>query len=177
MNQLKMNRAVIAGILLLLLENGLVPWLVPSGWSDRLAPHLTFILTIYVACFAGRHRAFLFGLSFGLLGDVLYYGNLIGPYGFGMGLVGYSAGLAMERSLPSLASLIGVTAIGSIALSTIVYMIYRLFRLTDWPYGFAFYWYMAPSLLLEILVALALYLPARRLLFRYSGSAAEESPV
>jgi rod shape-determining protein MreD len=174
---MRMNRAVLLGIALIALENGLVPWLVPSAWSDRLLPHLTFVLTLYVACFAGRHRAFLFGLGFGLLGDLLYYGNLIGPYGFGMGLIGYAAGLSLERSMPTLATAISVTAFGSAALSTIVYLIYRLFRLTDWSYGFAFYWYMAPSLLLEILVALALYLPVRRFLLKPSSSSAEETAV
>ncbi|MDB4867452.1 MAG: mreD [Cohnella sp.] len=174
---MKMNRAVLAGIVLLLIENGVVPWLVPAAWSDRLVPHLTFILTLYVACFAGRHRAFLFGLGFGLLGDLLYYGNLIGPYGFGMGLIGYTAGLAFERSIPTLAAVIGLTAIGGLALNTIVYLIYRLFRLTQWSYGFAFYWYMVPSLLLEILAALVLYLPVRRFLFRQSASSGEEPRV
>jgi rod shape-determining protein MreD len=173
---MKMNRAVLGGIVLLLIETGVVPWLVPAAWSDRLVPHLTFILTLYVACFAGRHWAFLFGLGFGLLGDLLYYGNLIGPYGFGMGLVGYAAGLALERRMPTFASVIGVTAIGSLGLNTIVFLIYRLFRLTQWSYGFAFYWYMVPSLLLEIFVALILYLPVRRLLFRQSASSGEESP-
>lgn len=174
---MRMNRAVMAGIVFLVLENGVVPWLVPNSWSDRLVPHLTFILTVLVALFAGRHRAFLFGLGFGLLGDLMYYGNLIGPYGFGMGLVGYAAGLALEQSIPSLASVLGVTAVGSLALSTIVFMIYRVFRLTQWTYGYAFYWYMAPSLLLEILIALVLYLPARRFLFKHPGSSGEESPL
>jgi rod shape-determining protein MreD len=174
---MKMNRAVLAGILLILLENGVVPWLVPSAWSDRLLPHLTFVLTLYVASFAGRHRAFLFGLGFGLLGDLLYYGSLIGPYAFGMGLIGYAAGLMLERKALTLATVIGVTAMGSAALSTIVYLIYRLFRLNQWSYGFAFYWYMAPSLMLEVLVALALYLPVRLFLLKPSSSSTEETAV
>ncbi|WP_276352942.1 rod shape-determining protein MreD [Cohnella caldifontis] len=172
---MRMNRAVAAGILLLILENGVVPWLVPSDWSSRLTPHLTFVLLVYVACFAGRHRAFLFGLGFGLLSDILTYGNLIGPYAFGMGLIGYAAGLVMERSTPTIAKVIGTAAFGSAAIGTVVYMIYRLFRLTTWSYGFAFYWFIAPTLLLEVLIALALYLPARRLLLKPAVSSAEET--
>lgn len=171
---MRINRAVLFGIALIVIENGVVPWLVPEAWTGRLLPHLTFVLTLYVAFFGGRHRAFLFGLGFGLLGDLLYYGNLIGPYGFGMALIGYSAGLSLERGVPTLAGVIGVTALGSAALGTVVYLIYRLFRLTDWTYGFAFYWYIAPSLLLEILVALALYLPVRRFLLKSSISSAED---
>lgn len=173
--KMNMNRAVLGGLLLLILENSVVPWLVPSAWSDRLLPHLTFVLTIYAAFFAGRHRAFLFGLGFGLLGDVLYYGSLIGPWGFGMGLIGYTAGLILERGTPSMAKIILVTAAGSMMLGTIVYGIYWLFRLTSWTYGFALYWYMAPSMLLEVLVALALYMPVRRLLLKPSLSASEET--
>jgi len=173
--KMKMNQAVLVGILLLLLENGIVPWLIPAAWSDRLLPHLTFVLTIYVACFAGRHRAFLFGLGFGLLGDMLFYGDLIGPYGFGMGLIGYAAGLLQERRPPALAVLIGLTAMGSVVLSTIVYVIYHLFRLTVWSYPFAFYWYIAPSLLLEVLISLVLYLPVRKLLLKPAAPAREET--
>lgn len=173
---MKMNQAVLTGILLLALENGVVPWLVPSAWSDRLLPHLTFLMTIYVACFAGRHRAFLYGLGFGLLGDLLFYGNLIGPYGFGMALIGYAAGLVQERRTPTLASVIGLTAIGSAALATVVFLIYHLFRLTQWSYPFAFYWYVAPSLLLEVLLSLVLYLPVRKLLLKQAAPAREEAP-
>jgi rod shape-determining protein MreD len=174
---MRMNRTVLLGIVLILLENGVVPWLVPPAWSERLLPHLTFVLTLYVACFAGRHRAFLFGLGFGLLGDLLYYGSLIGPYGFGMGLIGYAAGLILERGIPTLTMVLGITAFGSFALSTIVYLIYRLFRLTSWSYLFSVYWYFVPSLLLEILVALALYLPVRRFLLRSFGASSEETAL
>lgn len=174
---MRMNRAVLTGILLILLENGVLPWLVPAEWSDRLMPHLTFVLTLYVASFAGRHRAFLFGLGFGLFSDLLYYGNLIGPYAFGMGLIGYAAGLLLERRILTLGAVIGVTAMGSVSLGTIVFLIYKLFRLTPWSYGFAFYWYMAPSLMLEVLIALALYLPVRRFLLKSSSSPAEETAI
>ncbi len=169
-----MNRAVLCGILLLVLENGLVPWLLPVEWSGRLTPHLVFVLTIYVACFGGRHRAFLFGLGFGLVGDILNYGSLIGPYGFGMGLTGYAAGLVLERRPPAMAGIIVASGIGSFALGTIVYLIYRLFSLTVWTYGFSLYWHIAPTLLLEMLVALALYLPVRRLLLKPAISSSEE---
>lgn len=171
-----MNQVVLTGILLVILENGLVPWLVPPAWSERLLPHLTFVLTVYVASFAGRHQAFFFGLGFGLLGDMLYYGDLIGPFGFGMGLVGYLAGLLQERGQPSLASIIGLTALGSIALNTVVYLIYRLFRLTTWSYGFSFYWFMAPSFMLEVLIALALYVPVRRWLLKSVPPARDDVP-
>jgi len=170
-----MNHAVLAGILFVILENGLVPWLIPPAWSDRLLPHLTFVLTVYVASFAGRHPAFLYGLGFGLLGDVLYYGDLIGAYGFGMALVGYLAGLVQERGQPTMASIIGLTAAGSLALNAVVYLIYRLFRLTTWSYGFSFYWFMAPSFLLEMLIALALYVPVRRWLLKASAPARDEA--
>ena len=173
---MRMNLTVLFGIFLLVLENGVVPLLIPGDWGGRLMPHLTFILTIYVACFAGRHRAFLFGLGFGLLGDMLYYGDLIGPYGFGIGLIGYAAGLAHERKSPSLASVLGLTALGSAVLGTIVYLIYRLFRLTQWSYSFAFYWYIAPNVLLETLIALALYIPVRKWLLKPSAPTREEAP-
>jgi rod shape-determining protein MreD len=169
-----MNRAVLFGILLLILENGLVPWLVPTAWSGRLTPHLVFVLMIYVASFSGRHGGFFFGIGFGLLMDILNYGSMIGPYAFGMGLVGYATGLALERRPPGLAGMVTAAAICSVGLGSMIYLIYRLFSLTSWPYIFAFYWNIAPTMLLETLIALVLYFPVRRYLLKAIPSSQEE---
>ncbi|MFC5700503.1 rod shape-determining protein MreD [Cohnella faecalis] len=171
---IRMNRTVFVTLVLLLLETSVVPWLVPGNWSDRLLPHLTFIMTLYVASFGGRHPGFLFGLGFGLLGDLLFYGHLIGPYGFGMGLIGYLAGLVLEQRSFTLAFFLGVAALAGGLLDTIVFFIYKLFSLTRVSYGYAFYWQIIPTLLLELIIILALYVPVRRFLTRPLLSSGEE---
>jgi rod shape-determining protein MreD len=162
-------------LVLIIIENSVVPWLIPSGWSERLLPHISFILTLFVAGFAGRHSAFFVGLGFGLLQDMLFYGHLIGPYGFGMGLVGYLAGLVSEqRTNITLGFIIWVVMIGSVMLDTIVYFIYKLFRLTSLEYAHAFYWQIAPTALLQLLIALLMYIPVRRFLVKPSLSSSED---
>lgn len=172
---MRINRVILWTLVLIILENSVVPWLVPPAWSERLLPHLSFIMTMFVAGFSGRHRAFLFGLGFGLLLDMQYYGYLIGPYGFGMGLLGYLAGLIMERRTFTLGSFMWILMVAGLLLETIVYLIYRLFSLTILPYGFAMYWQAAPTVLLEMLIALILYFPTRRYLVNPSLSSADES--
>jgi rod shape-determining protein MreD len=172
---MKINRVIVWTLLLLLVENAIVPWLVPPEWSNRLLPHFAFIMTLFVSGFAGRHRAFLFGLGFGLLQDILFYGHLIGPYGFGMGLLGYAAGLVAERRSFSLGLYIWIVVIGSGLLDTIVYLIYKLFRLTNLPYSFVFYWQIAPTTLLQLLFALLVYVPVRRYLVKPSLSSGEDN--
>lgn len=174
---MRMNRTVVCFLVLIILENSVVPWLVPSGWSERLLPHFSFILTLFVACFAGRHKAFLVGLGFGLLQDMLFYGHLIGPYGFGMGLVGYLAGLLSEqRTNTTLGYIIWVVMFGSVMLDTIVHFIYKLFSLTSLEYAYAFYWQIAPTALLQLIIALLMYVPIRRFLVKPSLSTSEEGP-
>ncbi len=40
---MRINWAILLGLVLVIVENAVVPWLIPPGWSDRLLPHLTFI--------------------------------------------------------------------------------------------------------------------------------------
>lgn len=173
---MRANRVILAALILVIIESSIVPWLVPTPWSGRLLPHLSFIMTLLIAGFAGRHRAFLFGLSFGLLQDMLFYGHLIGPYGFGMGLVGYLAGLITEKRLyMTLGYFIWMVIIGSVMLDSAVFFIYKLFSLTELKYNYIFYWQLAPTTLLQLFIALLMYVPFRRYLVKPSNSTEEGS--
>jgi len=173
---MRINWVILLGIVLMIVENSVIPWLIPPGWSDRLLPHLTFILTLFVAGFAGRHPAFLFGLGFGLLQDVLSYGQLIGPYAFGMGLIGYLAGLLAEYKTYSISLFSWAVVVFGMLLDSIVFSIYDLFRLTDLRFAHVFYWQVAPTALLQLLIALAMYVPVRRYLVKSSLSPGEDNP-
>ncbi|WP_239615355.1 rod shape-determining protein MreD [Cohnella mopanensis] len=173
---MRINWVILCGIVLLIVENAIVPWVVPPEWSERLLPHLNLILTLFVAGYAGRHIGFLFGLGFGLLQDMLSYGYMIGPYGFGMGLIGYLAGLIAERKSFTLGFFAWVVIVLGVMLDSIVYSIYRLFRITDLQYDFIFYWQIAPTSLLQLMIALLMYVPVRRFLVKPSLSSGEDSP-
>ncbi|WP_027092682.1 rod shape-determining protein MreD [Cohnella thermotolerans] len=172
---MRFNRTILLTLALVLIQTSIVPWLVPYQWSDRLLPNLAFIMTVYVALFGGRHAAFLFGLGFGLLEDLLFYGHLMGSYGFGMALLGYLIGLVSERRPRTLAYTLLAIGVGSYLLDTIVYLVYRLFQLTDVTYGFAVYWQILPTLLLQLIIALVLYLPVRRRLLKSASVSGEEN--
>jgi rod shape-determining protein MreD len=171
---MRVNRVILWTMALLVIENSVVPWLVPSAWSERLLPHLCFIMVLFVAGFGGRHKAFMFGLGFGLLQDILAYGHLIGPYGFGMGLIGYLAGLVTERKNLTIGFFVWIVLVGGILLDTIVYLIYKLFRITDLQYTFVLYWQVVPTAILQLLIALLLYVPVRRYLVKPSLSSGDE---
>lgn len=173
---MRINWVILCALALLVIENSVIPWLVPPGWSDRLLPHLCFIMTLFVAGFAGRHTAFLFGLGLGLLQDLLAYGHLIGPYGFGMGLIGYLAGLTAERKSFTIGFFVWIVLISGLMLDSIIYFIYKLFRLTDLLFAQVFYWQIAPTALLQLLIALLVYVPVRRFLVKPSLSSGDDSP-
>ncbi|MCC3376908.1 rod shape-determining protein MreD [Cohnella sp. REN36] len=163
MMTMRMNRTIVAALVLLLLQTAVIPWAIPSAWSDRLLPHLPFVMTMFVAAFAGRHRAFLFGLGFGLLEDTLSYGHMIGAYAFGMALLGYLVGLlAEQRTTRTLAFTLLMIGLGSGLLDLLVYFVYKLFLLTHLSVAYVVYWQVVPTLLLQTFAGLALYLPVRR---------------
>ncbi|REK62905.1 MAG: rod shape-determining protein MreD [Cohnella sp.] len=172
---MRMNWTILATVLLLLFQTSVLPWLVPPGWSDRLLPHLPFIMTVFVALYGNRHRAFFFGLGFGLLEDVLFYGKLIGAYGFSMALLGYLLGLIAERRPRTLSFTLVSVALGSALLDMMVYGIYDLFQLVNVTFAFAVYWHIVPTLLISALLALLLYIPVRRWLVKNIASSAEEN--
>ncbi|MDG0813705.1 hypothetical protein [Cohnella rhizosphaerae] len=58
MTKIRMNRAIVATLVLLLIQTSVLPWLVPAAWSGRLLLHLPFVMTVFVALLGGRHRAF-----------------------------------------------------------------------------------------------------------------------
>ncbi|WEK55356.1 MAG: rod shape-determining protein MreD [Candidatus Cohnella colombiensis] len=172
---MRINRVIICTLILILVENAIIPWIIPSQWSDRLFIHFSFIMTIFIAGFDGRHRAFIFGLGFGILQDILFYGHLIGPYGFGMGLLGYLIGLVVERKMFTLGFFVWLVLMGGMLLDTIVYLIYMLFQLTKLNYQYVFFWQIAPTTLLQLIVALAIYVPVRRLLVKATISTNDDS--
>ncbi|MFC5468314.1 rod shape-determining protein MreD [Cohnella suwonensis] len=173
--KVRINWMILISLFLLVLENGVVPWIVPSAWSERLLPHLGFVMTLFSAGFAGRHVAFLFGLGFGLLQDTLSYGHLIGPYGFGMALIGYLAGLLAERKSFTIGFFAWVALVGGMMLDSVAFSIYKLFTLTDLRFAYAFYWQIAPTAILQLMIALLFYVPVRRFLVKSTLSSPEDN--
>lgn len=148
----------------LILEGGLIPWFIPEQWATRVSPHLILLIVLYSAVYLNRYYGLLFGLFVGILHDILYYGHMIGVYSFGMGLLGYAAGLLFQRKRMNVAMMMVVIAIALFTFDSLVYAIYRVTKVTQVTYQWALLHSIIPSLLVNLLVGLALYVPLRKLL-------------
>lgn len=150
-------------LLIFFVEGTIMPWIIPSGYSTRIVPHFVFVFVIYSALYSSRHRALILGTGFGMLQDVVYFGHLIGPSAFAMGLIGYYTGVLMERKRSTLLAALSLIGIACILYDSALYAIYYVFRITNEPYAWALLDHILPSLFLQLAFALACYIPARRL--------------
>lgn len=153
-------------ILIFLLEGTMIPWLIPEVWSAhiQLAPHFIVVSILYMAIFMKRYYALVFGLIFGMLQDIIYYGHMIGLQSFSMGLTGYLIGLIFRNAHLSMFSALSTIFLGVFTYEGIVYALYRLFRIVEFSFGWAFMQIILPSLIINLLFALLIYIPSRNYL-------------
>jgi rod shape-determining protein MreD len=153
---------------LFLLEGTIVAWLLPQSWQSIvfISPHFNLVVILFVGLYLHRYTALFYGLLFGLLHDFIYYGHMLGTYSFGMGLAGYLAGL-MQRKQPNMIFYnLLIIGLGLLLFESTNYGLNRLFNIVDTDYQFAITHYMLPSVLFNMLFALLIYVPMRKLLER-----------
>ncbi|HEY0829305.1 MAG TPA: rod shape-determining protein MreD [Bacilli bacterium] len=153
-------------ILLFLLEGTMIPWLIPEVWSThvQVAPHFITVTILYMAIFMNRYYALVFGLIFGLLQDIIYFGHTVGLQSFSMGLTGYLIGLIFRSAHLSMFSALSAIFVGIFTYEGIVYALYRLFRIVEFSFSWALMQIVLPSLVINLLFALLIYIPARNYL-------------
>ncbi|MFC4776463.1 rod shape-determining protein MreD [Paenibacillus sp. GCM10023252] len=157
-----MNRLVALMVVIFLFESAVMPWLIPVGMGSRIIPHFTFVFIILAALYNGRHAALVLGIAFGFLQDVVFYGHLLGPYAFAMGLIGYLTGLVMSRKRSTMLMAMTIVGLTSLMLDSLIYFINYVFRITSESYVWALLNHMIPSVFLQLAFALICYIPARR---------------
>lgn len=150
--------------LLFLLEGTWMFWIFPESWQTQvlIAPHFVLIIILYAGLFVHRHTGMIYGLSFGLLHDFIYTSPMLGPLSFSMGLTGYLAGLMNGRVYSSIVITMFVMAAGSLTNDFIVYGLYWIFRVTQVDLEWLFIHQILPSMLFNLLFALAVYVPLRK---------------
>lgn len=156
----------VALFVLFLVEGTIVQWVLPASWqsSVMVTPHPVFVGVLLISLFQGRHQGLAYGLGFGLLQDFIYYGHALGVYSFSMGLVGYVFGLVFRSSAGGIVIGLIAAMLGSFAYDSLVHGIYLVFlRVVHLDYQWTFLHQILPSLLINGLVALLLYIPMRRL--------------
>jgi rod shape-determining protein MreD len=149
-----------------LLEGTVLKWIIPDVWQTQVAvaPHFTLIVILFISLFLNRHWGLAYGLIYGMLHDIVYYGPMIGTYSFTMGLVGYAVGLMPMRSTGSIVSSMVAIIFGSLLFEWTLYGIYFVFQITHVGVQWIFLHQMLPSILINLLFALLIYVPIRKLL-------------
>lgn len=151
---------------LFILQSTIVKWLIPVSWQmeANVAPQLTLVVVLLIGLYGDRHLAMVHGLAFGLLQDIVFYGPMIGTYTFNMGLLGYLAGLLGLRKTSGLVSGLFAVCLLDFLFQWILFGLYRLFQMTHTSVEWTVLRQMLPSLLVDMLFALLIYVPIRRLL-------------
>src|SRR5690242_13211272 len=87
-----------------LFQGHLMHMLIPVIWQTHvvIAPNFMLITILFIGIYMNRHWAMFYGFAFGMLHDIVYYGPMLGPYSFGMGLVGYLIGILSQQAKSSL---------------------------------------------------------------------------
>ncbi|CAG7655330.1 rod shape-determining protein MreD [Paenibacillus allorhizosphaerae] len=152
-------------IVLFLLESSIVPWLIPVAWQTKIIvdPHFILVIVLFIGLYMNRHTALVFGLIFGMLYDFIHYSPMLGPVSFAMGLTGYLAGLMYGRVYTSIVISMLVIALGNLFYEMIIFGLYRLFQVTHSDIEWFFFHQMLPGMLVNLLFALAIYVPLRKM--------------
>ncbi|MDP4095662.1 rod shape-determining protein MreD [Paenibacillus sp. P96] len=162
---------------LFIMEDTVLPWLIPDAWQLRFSPNLVFVVILFVAVYYSRHAALVLGLVFGLLHDVVFYGSMIGAYSFAMGLSAYVMGLVFYSPRALMPVMMSVVLLGSLLLDSTIFGIYNLFQLNHQTFDWALVEYMVPDLFLHFVFALIIYVPVRKQLERLEKRAKKEEAV
>lgn len=133
------------------------------GLKLILVPHFTVIVIIMAGIFLGRKHGVLYGLVFGLLYDVIYT-DMLGMYLFSMGVLGYVSSLSYRRIKQSLFWAILIVLTSLTLLEYFVYGLHLLLRTTTMGGEVFFFMRYLPTLGLNFVVALAMYVPLKKLL-------------
>ncbi|TCZ75163.1 rod shape-determining protein MreD [Paenibacillus albiflavus] len=153
-------------LLMFFLQSTWFNWILPVSWQSdvHVSPNIVFVLIMYVALYMGRHKALMYGLIFGILQDFMFYGHMLGVHSFAMGLTAYLLGLLQARKPYFILNITLLIGLSYIFFESIMYGTYLLFKVTHMDYLRAFTHNILPSALFSMLVALAIYLPVRKLL-------------
>jgi rod shape-determining protein MreD len=162
---------------LFLLEGTVFPWLIPYQ-VDRyvtIVANPVLIVTIFVGVYLHRYKALIYGFSFGLLKDVIFYGHVIGIYTFSTAIIGYITGLIFRHFHQSFLLTIVAVALGNFGYELIVYSLYRLLNLVYVDWEWALFHQFLPTVLFNTVLAVTLYLPTHHFILRYLEDTDEDS--
>jgi rod shape-determining protein MreD len=169
---MKLSRVTLILLLFFILEGTWMNWILPAEWQSRVvvSPHLVLVLIILIGIFLDRHTALLMGAGFGLMHDIVYYGPMLGTYCLAMAVVGYLAGLFRFRPQGNILTSLFVVAVCEFVFEWLIYGVYRVMEVTHLNPERVFLQQILPSILINLLFALFVYIPTRNLLERVKSA-------
>lgn len=154
-------------LLLFVLEGTVMKWIIPPSWQLQVvvSPHLVLVAVMFIGIYLNKSWGLAYGLGFGLLHDIVYYGPMLGVYCMAMGAVGYLSGIIPFRSQANIMTSLFIVVTGSLLFEWIIYGIYRVAQIRLIDPQWAFMHIMLPTVFINLLFALVIYVPMRRWLY------------
>lgn len=171
------NRWLVTLLLLFfLLEGGLFPWLLPAPAPEGFAvsPRLALVGILYASMLRNRNLGVATGLILGFMQDIVHDGPMLGVHAVGMAVAAYAAGTVGIRAKSGFVLPFFILAVGLALNDLVVFSLYRLFQVTDLSLSDFFARQLAPTLLFNLLLAVPLYVPARKWLLNVPDKRDEE---
>ncbi|HAG00116.1 MULTISPECIES: rod shape-determining protein MreD [Paenibacillus] len=147
---------------LFILQGTVFFWLTPSSLQLQIYPNFVLVAIFFVSIYYHRHTGLVLGLIFGMLHDIVYYGEMIGTYSFAMGISAYLLGLVFKAPRAPLPMMMTIVILGSLLFDSTLFGIYKVFRLNPTSYNWSLLHHMLPNLLVHFAFALAIYVPVRK---------------
>lgn len=163
--------------LLFILEGTIVPWLLPGSWQNVIMPNLVFIVLLFVSVYHHRHTALVLGIIFGMLHDIVFYGDMIGTYSFVMGVSAYLMGFIFQAPRAPMPVMMTVVILGSLLFDSMLFGIYRVFSLTAISYDWNLLHHILPDLVVHFVFGLIIYVPLRKQLEQLGKRANTDKPA
>lgn len=148
--------------LLFILERTIVPWLIPEALQLRITHNFVLIAILFVSVYYHRHTALVLGIVFGMLHDIVFYGEMMGTYSFAMGFTAYVIGFIFKGSRSPMPVMMTAIVLGSLLFDSTLFGIYKLFQLNHTSYNWAILHYMLPDVIIHFVFGLIIYVPLRK---------------
>lgn len=152
-------------VFLFILEGSVVQVLFPTsaGMAGMTAvPRFALVASLLVAMFLGRREGLYYGLAIGFLQDVLYV-DVIGLYMMSMMLACYFSGLIVLLFQRSFGMMLVTCVIVLFGHEWLLYILFRLFSLAPQDAQWVLTSQILPTVLLNGLFMLMIYLPVKLL--------------
>lgn len=153
-------------LLLFVLEGTIFQVFAPEkyGVSYYFMPHFVTVVIVIIGIYRGKPFGILYGIVFGLAFDAVYT-EMLGPYMFTMGLVGYLFSLdykLIQRNL----FFVFVIVLGAVAfLEYFIYGMYFFLQKTNMASEHFFYIRFLPTIGLNGVFTLLIVYPLKKFLF------------